>query len=602
MGKIGFNKGKADAKVVPQKTTNRAGGIAYTITDPAERLIAAVGSYMGEPGYYPDKAGETQGPNYNTGVLDEKGRAILDTAIELVQENRTEDLLRIAYFTRDQMHMRLVPQILLVAAARFHDSSKDDLVSVLTRYVQKICTRADDILQAYALYMHLFGKRSNNGQYMRARLPKPFQKGLGMAIRAQSDMQIIKYNQEGMHPNFGDVLRTLRHVKAPKGISNEGFPVSKGMHKYLLTGEIAEDSPEILRARKQFFKLNKETTPLGEGLMELAKEAGLTWEDFVSHFGGTKDSSRLNQVWGLATSRMGYMATLRNLRNVAQKGTVNTIKRMADKLADKDGVLKSKQLPFRFYSAYKAVESTGINRTDKQYVIDKLYEALDHSVENMPSFPGASALFIDCSGSMSSQVSAQSTVSHREAATVTAALFYKKCPGSVMYTFSDKAYEVPSVTQRDPVLTTVQKTIAHRQGDGWSTHFHECLKELTRKKIKVERIIVFSDMNTYGNGGSLGNVDHYLKEYRKKVNKDVFFHCINTSGQSVSMTPVSSDPRACQIAGWSDKLVKLIQNHEAKALGQVANDSVSEAGVQMPTLDEIRKTHTVALPKVYVTT
>ena len=100
-----------------------------------------------------------------------------------------------------------------------------------------------------------------------------------------------------------------------------------------------------------------------EQTWEMMRSAGKTWTEILS------------------TINVPHMALLRNLRGifgeVTDRGAASEI---LEKL--KAGVLKGKQFPFRYFSAYKAINSADVNH--KQLVLDALEECLDTSVANMP--------------------------------------------------------------------------------------------------------------------------------------------------------------------------------------------------------------------------
>lgn len=99
------------------------------------------------------------------------------------------------------------------------------------------------------------------------------------------------------------------------------------------------------------------------------------------------------EQWELLIQEMGYMALLKNLRNFDKVGVgKNIANRVAQKLADPDEVAKSKQLPFRFYTAWMNTPS-GRWKTP-------LDTALQASIPNIPSLEGRSLILIDTSGSM----------------------------------------------------------------------------------------------------------------------------------------------------------------------------------------------------------
>jgi hypothetical protein len=90
---------------------------------------------------------------------------------------------------------------------------------------------------------------------------------------------------------------------------------------------------------------------------------------------------------------MGYMALLRNLRNFDEAGIDNDLQmHVKGILADPDEVKRSRQFPFRFYSAFKATSGNHWARA--------LGVGLQHSLANVPSLDGGSLILADMSGSM----------------------------------------------------------------------------------------------------------------------------------------------------------------------------------------------------------
>jgi hypothetical protein len=84
------------------------------------------------------------------------------------------------------------------------------------------------------------------------------------------------------------------------------------------------------------------------------------------------------EEWLACFDHMGYMAKLRNLRNLDMAGvSVADKRKIGESLANPEAVAKSRQLPMRFLSAYKAVQ----NDVWASY----LSEALDNSLANVPT-------------------------------------------------------------------------------------------------------------------------------------------------------------------------------------------------------------------------
>ncbi|WP_212648261.1 TROVE domain-containing protein [Deinococcus hopiensis] len=79
-------------------------------------------------------------------------------------------------------------------------------------------------------------------------------------------------------------------------------------------------------------------------------ERMVSWEQVISREGSTP------LTWAKVAPTMGYMALLRNLRTlVTLKVGEDVLQRVARRLADPEEVAASRQLPFRFYSAYNAL-------------------------------------------------------------------------------------------------------------------------------------------------------------------------------------------------------------------------------------------------------
>lgn len=103
------------------------------------------------------------------------------------------------------------------------------------------------------------------------------------------------------------------------------------------------------------------------------------------------------EVWEYLSSEIGYMALLRNLKGMEDAGISWDIKsKIASHISDKDEVARSRQLPFRFLSAYRELE----NRGYYQY-LPALEKALDYSLTNVPKLKGNTLIVIDNSYSMS---------------------------------------------------------------------------------------------------------------------------------------------------------------------------------------------------------
>ena len=73
------------------------------------------------------------------------------------------------------------------------------------------------------------------------------------------------------------------------------------------------------------------------------------------------------------SKKVGYMALLRNLRNILNANPSN-VNKVLEYIENPEAVKKSKQLPFRYLSAYKELKNTGGSR---------VFDALENAVEDL---------------------------------------------------------------------------------------------------------------------------------------------------------------------------------------------------------------------------
>lgn len=272
-------------------TINHEDAIAWRMT-PEWELYTTVVTTMGAEDKF-----------YESG--DNRVRRIAD----LVRKTSPEFVASLAVYTREQMHLRSVPFLLLVELARCHHG--DSLVS---RAVARTVQRVDEITELLMCYQWRTGRKNL------AMLSSQLRKGLAEAFNKFDEYQFAKYNRKDRKVTLRDAL-VLVHPKPKDEAQSEIF--RRILNDTLTTPYTWET--ELSQAGKGHFESEEERD-------EAMKE---TWQKLV------------------ASGRLGYMATLRNLRNMAQLCVDDRTKdSICDKLSNPYEISKSKQLPFRFLSAY----------------------------------------------------------------------------------------------------------------------------------------------------------------------------------------------------------------------------------------------------------
>ena len=264
------------------------------------------------------------------------------------------------------------------------------------------------------------------------------------------------------------------------------------------------------------------------------------------------------------------MALLRNLRGIFTE--IKDQEVASDVLAQlKDGVSKGKQFPFRYWSAYKAVQrESSVNH--KQMILDVLEECIDVSVANMPKLKGKTACLSDNSGSAWGTFNSEyGSVTVAEIANLSSLITALQSDEGEVGVFGDNL-SLKSVSKRNRLLTQLKETSARgrAQGGGTENGIWIFLDQAIRNKDHYDNIFIYSDMQA-GHGGLFGHsntvgrskyshkrgstyvdVLKMVQDYRKEVNPKVNVFTIQVAGYNNSVLPENLY-RGAILAGWTGK-------------------------------------------------
>lgn len=494
------------------QTVNEEGAVAWKL--PAkDRLIERVlGAFWSEDTFYKEGS---------------KIAAEIVKDIREVAAVNPKFVLQLAAYARNEIYLRTTPQVLLVEAANIEACKP-----FIREYTPKIVKRADELSDVIAYQLSAHGKP----------IPNSLKKGLAAAFATFDEYQLNKYDSSKKAVSLGDVLNLIYR--------KEGYPVSKAMRNYLVNDVVDGDALPKIAALKQL--LAKET--LDAEAKALVDGGAVTWESFISKFGSSKET------WELIAPKMGYMALLRNLRNFDQKN-VNLDPILA-RITNEDAVKKSKQLPYRFYSAYKEIEN--------QKILRAIAQAFELSISNV-TLGGSTAVLVDLSGSMTgATVSAKSKVTNAEVAAVLGAIVTKKAKESVVIGFGESA-RIIKVNPDDTMITNIEKII--NTNVGHSTNAGKAFALLNAGNIKVDRIVLVSDMQCYdtSNRSNFYGRDSYVneewKKYLAQVNKNAYLYSLDINSYGTRQTPTKSK-NVILINGWSDKIIDYMSIVESDVMEQ----------------------------------
>ena len=390
----------------------------------------------------------------------------------------------LAVFARRVFNMRSVSHVLTAYLA--HETNGKPYVRST---IDGVVIRGDDLTEIMAFYLATFGKP----------IPNSLRRAIANKLVSFDEYTLAKYKGDNKSVKMRDLICLCR----PRP-----------------------------RTSKQ--------EDLFKRCLENRFETPMTWESELSAHGNTAET------WEklISSGKVGYMALLRNLRNII-KANPSNIQQVYDIIQDHERVRKSKQLPFRFYSAYNAVSDIAGSK-----VFDVLENALESSVENMPKLPGTTVIAVDISGSMSSPVSSNSDVKCYEIAMLLGLLANRICENSYFYIFNDRIGK-KSVSSKCNILETVRAT-----GCAGGTNMALPFTKMIDDKINADRIIVLSD--NMNNGWPWGNsrpTQHYADEYRRISGNDIWVHGVDLQGYG---TQQFHGKKTNIIAGWSEKVLDFI--------------------------------------------
>jgi len=293
----------------------------------------------------------------------EDGQSIADRIVENAAKCSKETVAALAVEARNVHGLRHAPLILLLDLIRRGGPGVADAIAGTIR-------RADELGELVALYWRN-GKRP---------LSKQMKLGLSKAFGKFSEYALAKYDRDGP-VRLRDVL-FLTHVK-PKD----------------------EDHAALLKrvAERQL------VTPD-------------TWEVGLSAGADKKETfERL-----IREGNLGYLALLRNLRNMVDAG--------CDMDLVKNAIIARKGAelvwPFRYVAAARAVPQ----------LEPTLDQALCEAIASGPRLSGTTAVLVDVSGSMDMKLSAKSDMTRMDAAAALASVVNGDLR---VFTFSNQIVEVP---------------------------------------------------------------------------------------------------------------------------------------------------------------
>ncbi len=417
-----------------------------------------------------------------------------------------EFVAKAALYARNEFGMRSTSHVLAGEMANINATSG---TSWGRDFYNAVIYRVDDMMEILGYYLE-----KNQGRP----LPNALKAGFAEAFKRFDAYQLAKYKGDTRAVKLVDVVRLVR----PKPTAKNADALAK-----LLKGELKNTQ---------------------------------TWEAKISAAGHIKDekeqSAARNDAWAelLKENKLGYLALVRNLTNIAKDADDATFELALKALVNADAIKKSLIFPFQLYTAYREVESNGrIGKAGRiAKIMDHLSQALDLSCANVPEMPGKTLVAIDISGSMDAGVANMNSTNCVTLATLFGVILAKANDADVIQ-FQTSAKFVPVLKSRS-TLDTV-KMLARTSG---GTNFESIFDLIGQEKKKYDRIFILSDMMAWMQHN--WSPKTMLQKYKLTTGADPFIYSFDLKGNGT--TQFDENGKVCMLAGFSEKVFDLIKTAE----------------------------------------
>lgn len=442
---------------------NADGFPAFAREARSELFLAGVGAFYGEDRFY--ATGNAEAKRFK----------------DLVAKVTKQDPQWVASFLAWLRTKGNIRTASIVGACEYVAAGGPNGRSVINSVIQ----RADEPGEVMAYWLSAHGKR----------VPQPVKRAVrDSAERLYNEANAAKWDSSKAGVRFADVIE-LTHPRPSTAWQSDLF-------RYLIEERHGRATFEGKALPQLQARADALRAPDARAALLGALAAGnrtVTWET-ASAAGEGKMSA---EQWMGMYQHMGYMARIRNLRNLDEAGVPDSFKHeIGAWLADPANVAKSRQLPMRFLSAYKAAPSLVWG--------SYLSSALDASLDNVPVLPGRWLVLVDASGSMASMFSKNGSMTCYEAATVFAAAFARRNEATIR-TYSGDGYwgyrgtsalspEFPA-RKGESTLATVKRLYDTEYWIGGGTDTTGALREAFDPK-RFDRVLLITDeqYNGYGSG------------------------------------------------------------------------------------------------------
>lgn len=370
-----------------------------------------------------------------------------------------------------------------------------------SRFYEDVIRRPDDVTEILSYFQANVAPRMDGNPKATAAMKK----GLGYALTKFDEYQLDKYAQRGKVMSLHDAVNILHPHPTPA-------------IDLLMTGDIKQAE---------------------------------TWEKRKSAAGESEEESD-EVVWKdlLAKDRLGFFATLRNLRNIAQEGDRETLNMALNLITNRERVHRSGVLPFNITKAHEAIrEASDIRHYTREEILKYLNDCAEIALDNVPEFEGATLVMVDVSASMCGDAM-------KHAALFGAAL-YKATDGELILYNREARWMNVLDTDLIPLAKAIEREC------GGSTDCPSAFRLAAESGNQYDRIVVLTDNQSWAGHVARGdNVKVAFKHFKEMTNHKPLLYNFDFTGYGELMMP---EDQVISIAGFSPKVFDTMQTFEKGA-------------------------------------
>ena len=402
---------------------------------------------------------------------------------------------QVAYSARNEHGLRSISHVVTACIAHYVKGQPWTKNFFLVMF-----RRVDDMMETVAAYRELFGVN-----YIPNALKSAIREGFNHFDR----YSLAKYQGKDKDPSLADLMNLVHPVG-----------------NYLNKGALAALAMNTLKVAD-------------------------TWEVELSAAGQTGKSKA--DVWRklLANDDLGYLALLRNIRNIVETNDAVLIRAALERISDGKAIKKALILPFQLLTAYNQLKTDLAYNQWLGQVMQALTTAVDTAVSNVTAFPGRIVVVMDCSGSMRSGSTGVDAQKPSQIASLFSSVLLKANPGSEFVMFDDRGRYVP--VNIDQSVVKLKNDIDAAFTGGGTNH----AAAVNALRSKYDFIVWLSDEQGWANGRSMANsAAAALAVYNQKFNASPTVFSFNLNSQDGTMQFPESQVVA--LAGWSFKTLDLL--------------------------------------------